>query len=405
MRDLLIIGSGHYVTGQTVLTGRETTDKDFGVILPSAFYLRSIGRINNITVCGTNGEKLARIKESTSWPQGMDSLDTSFDFFPSESSIDEYAYIKALNSAKRDCAVIIAVPDYLHTQVMLECSKRDLSFLIVKPAVSTLEDFYKISDSLASTTLAMVDYHKVYDEANLMIRADLQSGRLGRVQSVSSLMTQRRTMLDIYKGAIERDSNLNINHYLGSHYIHMTSFLTGASPIDVRSTQQFGYAKSQLELDVADVIETHIRWKDNSGHEFSSFHVAGWNDPKTTESMTFQELHLLCQEGHIFSDQRYRGYRRISTDRGIEAPNPYFFNLDPDLVGACNLSGKYGFKSIAMFLDMLDRGYNHWSKAFIPTFRESEKVTAILEAADISLRNDSRVVNIEEDNGRLTLKM
>lgn len=403
MRDLLIIGSGHYVTGHTNLDKNEATDKDFGIVLPSAFFLRSLGLINKITVCGTRGDKLAKIAHERLWPPEIKKLDTRFEYYPKDSVVDEKAYLQALDNCSDDCAVIIAVPDLIHAEIMIECAKREISFLIVKPAVSTLADFYKVRSHLKPSTLAMVDYHKIYDDANLILRADIEAGNLGPVQHISTLMTQRRSMLEVYQDALRKDARLNINHYLGSHYIHMTSFLLGATPLDVRATCQYGYAKEKLKLDTADTIQTHIRWLDRRGREFSSFHVAGWNDPKGTESMTFQQLHLVCQEGHIFSDQRYRGYRRISSGKGMEAPNPYFFNLEPSLLGNFDLRSKYGFKSILTFVELLEAGSSAWSHPALPTLDESENVTAILEAADISLDANSSVVEIKRRGSEYVL--
>jgi predicted dehydrogenase len=302
-------------------------------------------------------------------------------------------------------AAIIAVPDHLHVEVMLACAERHIPFLVVKPAVTRLNEFYAVLKNLPAGLLAMVDYHKVYDEANLLLLHELQQGQYGRLMHVSSLMTQRRDMIEIYRRWLMENPGTNINHYLGSHYIHMTGFLSGATPIDVRATQQHGFIRDTYEIEVADTIQTQVRWRMADGHVFSSYHIAGWTDPSQTESMTYQELHLLTENGHVFSDQRYRGTRKVLVEGGLQAPNPYFFNLTPNLLGEWNLVNKYGFQSVAHFLELAATGDVGREGVRLPTFADSENVTAVLEAADLSLANDSRVVRIESETGRLGLRM
>ena len=349
--NLILIGSGHYATGQTALSGETSTDKDFGVLLPSALYLRSKGWVDGIALCGRDGSKLQAVREKFSvWAQNT-SIDTSFDCYPAEDILDDSAYIQALDSIPRPCAVLIAVPDDLHVEIMLECAKRNIPFFIVKPAVTNLDDFYKVKSILPKDLLAIVDYHKVFDDANILLHDDINSGAYGKIQHISSLMSQRRDMIKIYERWLRQNPLININHYLGSHYIHMTGYLTGAVPIDVRATQQFGFIQNTYHIDVADTIQTQVHWRASDGSTFASYHISGWADPSETESMTFQQLHLLTERGHIFSDQRDRGTRKV-LEGGTQIVNPYFFNLSKNSQNQINIETKYGFRSLANFVHM-----------------------------------------------------
>jgi D-galacturonate reductase len=395
--NLVLIGSGHYSTGHTVLSGHTNTDKDFGVLLPSALYLKSLGKVGQISICGREGDKFDLIRKKINHWKVDPNIDVSFISYPSPGVTDAKSYIQALDDIPRPCGALIAVPDDLHVDVMLACAQRDIPFLVVKPAVTNLKDFYLVKSSLNSNFLALVDYHKVYDESNLLILDDIINNRYGKIQHISSLMSQRRDMIEIYIRWLKDNPKININHYLGSHYIHLTSFLTKATPIDVRSTQQFGYIQNHYKINVADTIQTQIRWRSESGYIFASHHIAGWADPSETESMTFQQMHLLTENGHIFSDQRYRGTRKVLLGTGLQAPNPYFFNLTKNLMGQWNLSTKYGFQSIETFVDLLSNGIDEIDNLNLPTFYESENVTAILAAADLSLKNNSAVISIQRN--------
>jgi len=125
--------------------------------------------------------------------------------------------------------------------------------------------------------------------------------------------------------------------------------------------------------------------------------------------MTRQELGLICEHGHVYSDQKYRGFRKILSDKGSLTPNPYYFDLTPDIFGDSNLHGKYGFLSVKYFLKMIldiDNSKKTLSDVdkFLPSITESGRVTAILEAADKSLACSSAVVSINKnDSGQYEL--
>lgn len=402
--NLVIIGCGHYATGQTVLSGNKATDKDFGVLLPSALYLRERGWVGRIALCGRDGNKFSPIREKVAYWEQDPGLDVSFDEYPALGQVDAKAYLRALDEMTRPCAALIAVPDELHVEVMEACAKRGIPFLIVKPAVTRLDDFYRIQSQLdGKDILGMVDYHKVYDEANLLILDDLKQGVYGRVHHIASLMSQRRDMIEIYQRWLRKNPECNINHYLGSHYIHMTGFLTGAVPLDVRATAQYGFIQKQYGIGVADTIQTQIRWRAPEGYVFSSYHISGWADPSQTESMTFQEMHLMTENGQVFSDQRFRGTRKVLAQSGLQAPNPYFFNFVGSLTGGWNLETKYGYQSVKNFVELALTGPQERNHLLLPTFAESEHVTAILEAADLSLKKESAVIAIERTGSRLVL--
>ena len=410
--NVLIIGAGHYATGTTSLTGLKSTDKDLGVLLPSVLALKQEGLVGKVGLVATDGTKIAKVRRD--WSARGEQFFPSVDFecYPAEGVINTEAYLDALKSMPRPCAALIAVPDHMHKTIMLACIDEGVHFLVVKPAVTNLRDLYEVLDVLGhKQVFGMVDYHKVFDEANILLRAEYQQGCYGKFQHVTSLMTQRRDMLDIYSHQLSSNSTTNINHYLGSHYIHMVGFITGAKILDVRATAQFGVAEKMLKrTGIADLVETQIRWQDKSGSVFTSYHISGWSDPSETESMTFQELHLICEKGHVDSDQRYRGFRKVISGEGYSALNPYFFNLAKDSLGRLGLYNKYGFVSVQTFLESCI-GFIQGIVTLpelderLPTLKESVSVTAALEAADLSLSNDSRVVVVRSDGDRYSFEV
>ncbi|MHB1222175.1 MAG: Gfo/Idh/MocA family protein [Gammaproteobacteria bacterium] len=409
---VLIIGAGHYSTGTTSLTGHKSTDKDLGVLLPSVLALQQEGLVGKVGLVATDGTRIAKVRRDWISRGGQHFPHADFESFPAEGVVDTEAYVDALKSMPRPCAALIAVPDHLHKSIMMACINEGIHFLVVKPAVTNLRDLYDVLDAIGQKRVfGMVDYHKVFDEANILLKTEYQQGCYGKIQHATTLMTQRRDMLDIYSRQLASNDATNINHYLGSHYIHMVGFITGAKVLDVRATAQFGVAEKILKRDgIADLIETQIRWQDKNGSMFTSYHVSGWSDPSETESMTYQELHLICEKGHVDSDQRYRGFRKVISGDGYSALNPYFFNLTKDPLGRIGLNTKYGFISIRTFLEScvgVIQGIVTLPELdeMLPTLKESASVTAVLEAADLSLANGSRVVVVRYEGDRYSLEM
>lgn len=394
--EVIVLGSGHYVTGFTSRGPSLVTDKDWGVILPSLFYLRSIGEVDKITLVGQSTEKLAAVARRFGEVPLFPFVDKTFCAVAGSSGL--VAISDALDAANSSTVVIIALPDHLHKMAMLECISRSLPFLVVKPAVTRLEDFYEVANRLPNDLVAMVDYHKVYDQANLVIRDALSRGTIGDVQFVSSVMSQRKSMLEVYSRWLNSEPGPNVNHYLGSHYIHLTSKLVGALPVQVRATQQFGQAAQTFNRPIADRIQTHVLWRRDDGVEASSFHVSGWTDSTMSPSMTRQEIEIFGSSGSIRSDQANRGIVVSSDGEPPQSPNPYFFGLQNSSAGNWDPAGLYGYQSVAKFFDALREGNESPERDWVPHFRDSEIVTAVLEASDWSLQRGSTAILIERDS-------
>ena len=397
--NVLIIGNGHYSTGTTVLEGKKSTDKDFGVVLPSMLELKRQGFINKIYLAARNGSKFKSLKNKLNILHERFEWSKDIRLFPQDDIVKDDAYIEALESLPHPGAVIIATPDHLHKEMILNSIKYKHHFLVVKPAVTKLLDLEDIVKKLENTNiLGLVDYHKVYDDANLIIKEDYENNKYGKVQHVFTRITQRRDMLQIFSNWIGRENN--VNHYLGSHYIHLVGFITGAIPIDVRATCQFGVAKEEHGIDTPDLVETQIRWKCKDGAKFTSYHIAGWSDPSETTAMTFQEIHIIGTKGQVDSDQRYRGFEDTIVNSGNKVINPYFFYLNKGLDGLSDLDSKYGFKSIKTFIKSaikVENGVNANSfEGTLPTIRESKKVTAVIEAADRSMKENGKIINLDK---------
>lgn len=394
--DILVIGTGHYVTGFKENKDFES-DKDCGVILPSLFYLKNQGLVNDITLVSGNGKKqtelLSHIKK---WSNQIFSREFKFSIYPEIGEIDYSSYLKLLDRFDFDAA-FVCTPDETHFEILVSLAKKNIPTFVLKPCTLNLNELYQLQD--LSKNMVFVDYHKIYDEANIKIFNSLQRKKIGNLHHVYSQQTQKKIMIDQYMNRLMKQPKTFINYYLGSHYIHLTSFLTGAKPVSVRTTGQYGIAKERSNNSVCDLTQTQIEWRleDSS---FSSYHIAGWCDPNQGPSMTYQSIELIGSNGRISSDQRYRGYSENIESLGISEPNPYFFSLDLDYSNAFDPTTNYGFKSIFTFLKKI-KDISPFDK--IPDLVDSENVTAILEAGELSFTNNSNIVYINRNKNRYFL--
>jgi predicted dehydrogenase len=391
--NILVFGSGHYVSGQTVLISNTKTDKDLGVILPSLMNLRSNKKVAKIALYSRSKEKISLIKAAYKDSPMLSKYDHSFMHIPADSeNISESRNLKEAIKITKYTAAIIALPDHLHVDALKFCIENSIPSLILKPAVTSLDDFYELQDIMPKDYLCLVDYHKVYDDANIIIESAIRNNEVGQVLAFSSYMSQKIAMVEVYKDVIQKQK-LNINHYLGCHYIHLAGFFTSARPIKVRSTGQYGKIREKFKIDVMDTIQTAVTWKDDDGHIFDSFHHAGWNDSNQSPAMSYQEFRINTSEGVIFSNQRDRGLEFVMGESSPTTPNPYFFNPIDSFYGDMNLTGNYGYLSIKKFIDLVEIPSQE-KILKLPTFAESERITAIICAADLSLANDSSVIDI-----------
>ena len=396
---VIIIGSGHYVTGQNVLLGKQATDKDIGVILPVVVQLYNVGIVSEIEVVGRNGTKIDRTIRA--WKDRFGDSNININTYPPLNVVDECAYNKTISKSKADTVALIAVPDRMHKEVIMSCIKSNINFFVVKPAVIRLNeylDLVKYADQ--NNVLGYVDYHKIFDDQNIMLKNDIDKGLYGSIQHIYSIQTQKRSMLTIYSDEIRGNKSFNVNHYLGSHYIHLTAYLTLGTPISVRAVGQKGVCSKLYNNDCYDLIQTQVEWISSKGEKYISYHVAGWNDPNESPTMSRQKYQLIGTNGSVDANQDYRGLSKNIEGEGYSTPNPHYFNIQesPDIEG--NFVSQYGARSIETFIKLMKEclsGNKNTENIInrLPTLSESLHVTKILDAADCSLRDKSSIIIID----------
>ena len=136
-----------------------------------------------------------------------------------------------------------------------------------------------------------------------------------------------------------------------------------------------------------------VEWKTDSGHTFNQTLLVNWIDPETSSAMSDQKIKFVGTQGRFEGDQKERGVRILLDGHQLEEPNPDFCRAYQTEEGYLAWEG-YGVDSITGFLqDVSDIIAGKWApqemEGHRPTFSESFFSTAVIEAAQASLENNS----------------
>lgn len=386
--NVLVVGAGMYVGGRGTST--------YGTILPALNELYRAGLISTICVAATSKKSVQKLERKVVSLRKITGTGIEIVGFPQKGK-NIAAYKGALSFCKPDCA-IIAVPDHLHYRVASYLIETGVHTLVVKPLTCTVKETKKLINLVErKNTYGAVEFHKRYDEANLKLKDIMMNGKLGDILYINVEYSQKRVIpIKIFKKWVK---NTNVFQYLGAHYVDIIYFVTGGKPLRVLATGQKKFLKQQ-GVSNYDSIQAIIEWRDSRKSKFISNILTNWIDPNTTSAMSDQKIKVVGTMGRYESDQKNRGIQVVTEKEGIEDINPYFTQDYPFLRNKTKVFKGYGIKSIKQFCrDVLSikHGLNTPSdfKECRPTFKDSLFSTAVVEAVNLSLRNNSSWINVK----------
>ena len=388
---VLVIGAGMYVGGR----GAGGTD---GTVLPALMQAQTRGTIGEILVAATSWESIDTLQSKLKELNARMGMQVQVKGYPEGSQRDPLAYRQALEELPRPGCAIVVVPDHLHASITGDVIRAGVHPLVVKPLTPTVKEAHELIE-LAEThnVYGAVEFHKRFDETNLLLRQALADGRLGDVRYVSVEYSQRRMMKEVFGGWLQET---NIFQYLGVHYADLIYFVTGARPVRALATGQPDDPASDARPG-SDAIQVLVEWEDPSTMQrFVSTIVTNWIDPDATSAMSDQKITVVGTRGRYQIDQKHRGAQLVTEQRGVEDVNPYFSQIYVGADGALGVHG-YGPRSIAQFLDdvrdLVDgRRRRQDLIAKRPSFQQALASTAVIEAVNRSLSQSSEWVAIEK---------
>src|SRR6185436_2248416 len=127
--SVLMVGTGEYTTGY-VHNGASGSDKSAGVVALSLFDMRRRGKVSQLMMAGTNGNKFPGIRRHLHNAIGRvyKNLDVSFRSFPDDDvPRDPKAYAAAMDELSPGDIVTVFTPDDTHFSIAMDAVERGLN--------------------------------------------------------------------------------------------------------------------------------------------------------------------------------------------------------------------------------------------------------------------------------------
>ena len=292
-------------------------------------------------------------------------------------------------------AAIVSVPDHLHFEFVRRALTSGCNTLVVKPFVESVGDARKLIALSRELNLhGAVEFHKRWDQSNLVARDLIRQNKLGKILSININYSQKREVpLHNFKSWAGKTTILQ---YLGSHYIDLTYFLTGATPVRAMAIG----AKKLLKaagIDTYDEITSLVEWEHPAHGQFVLNLRTGWVDSDQSPAMSNQHLCISGTNGELELDQRDRGVRMNIHGSAMELVNPYF-SRSYQIEGRETFRG-YGITSVVTFLEdcaRISRGEitPTFLEGIRPTFQSSLTSVLVIETLLDSLSKEGQWVSV-----------
>ncbi len=206
------------------------------LLLPSIYHLQRTGFVGEINVCALNNPPLKALKENADIKEAFPEQD--FTAYPSlEEKPDKNfpdLYKEVLTKMKPRQAVVVAMPDQLHYQVVLEALNANQHVLAVKPLVLNYDQAEKIKDLAFEKGLFVgVEYHKRFDRRSLEARKRYKDGEFGEFKMGEAKLIEPYLYRDSnFQNWFTTDKTDPFT-YIGCHYVDLVYFITGLKPVEL----------------------------------------------------------------------------------------------------------------------------------------------------------------------------
>lgn len=381
---ILVLGAGMYVTGRH--------GSGSGTILSALCELSRSGLVSEVCTVSKSRESGVWVKEAADRINAL--LQTSLPV--THRAIGNGGPDAVESFADGYDAAIISLPDHLHHSYGIPLLRRGIATLIVKPLTPSLAEAKElVAAQEAGGAYAAVEFHKRWDETNLLAKKFFEAGELG--QLLYSVVGYSQRISIPSQTFSSWASTTNIFQYLGVHYVDLFYFLTKFAPVRISAIGTDGILKAN-NIDTWDSVHATIVWRGASQKECIQHISCNWIDPDKTTALSDQKYQLIGTNGRLDIDQKNRGMELVTTEKGVQAINPYFSEYLPSPDGEIHFQG-YGFSSIKQFItDARAINSGAISVADIegkrPTLKESLISTAVIDSANKSLKEKGEWVTI-----------
>jgi predicted dehydrogenase len=396
----------------------------YDLLLPSAYHLQRTGIVNKITICALDSSPLKALKNSKEIREAFPGQD--FEAFPPvdepESKKYPELYKEVLRSMKPRQMAIVAMPDQLHYEVVLEALNNNQHVLCVKPLVLKYKQAAEIEKLAYEKGLFVgVEYHKRFDRRSLMARRSCELGHFGEfVMGEAKLIEPYYYRSSNFQNWFTCDKT-DPFVYIGCHYVDLVYFITGLKPVEVSVSGVKGRFPNGNEAYMW--AHGRVRFENNALLSV----IDGLGYPDQAAGSNDQSLQMFFEgdgkTGMIKHNDQFRGVEHSYLD-GIGCGGSHFNYVSPDFYKLVPWEGKgykpigYGFESVAASVHSaleIEESVNGLSssdslnmrrkkikeideKGLIATPANSYINELVVEAARMSILSDGLPVSIEYGN-------
>jgi predicted dehydrogenase len=206
------------------------------LILPSIYHLQRTGMVGTIDICARHTTPLQALIDNEEISQA----------FPGQSfvphpALDELSttrqpdlYRSVISAMDPRQAVIVAVPDDLHYDVVKHALHCDQHVLCVKPFVMTYREAEELEQiALEKGLFIGIEYHKRFDRRSLLARRHHEQGDFGAFVMGEAKMIEpyfyRSSNFQNWFTCDKTDPFV----YVGCHYVDLVQFITGLKPVAI----------------------------------------------------------------------------------------------------------------------------------------------------------------------------
>jgi predicted dehydrogenase len=297
--------------------------------------------------------------------------------------------------------VLVATPDHLHTQPILDALDAGCDVIAEKPLCLTLADADQIIARARQTQrIVAVDMHKRFDPfvREMMQNARQRYGTINRVRAV--LEEPLAVSSEIFAWAQQS----NPFAYVGCHWLDVVHHYLQVQPVAVFATGQKNLLKHWDQhhreiaarrgvapetfkrhdpIDTWDSIDVAVTYQDGMRGDYNNH----WINPAEFEGAVNQEIEVYGIYGRGLVDQQDRGYRETIIGDGSRTRNPSFGGRIQHRGGYQEIFG-YGKASIVSgMLAIIRRRWRNESveelQETYPSAASQREVVQVIEAAGI----------------------
>ena len=389
------------------------------LILPSIYHLQRTAVVGEIKICALNSPPLKALREHEEIREAFPGQD--FEAFPKLSEPEDKLYPdlyrEVFAEMKPRQAVVVAIPDQLHYQVVKEALERDQHVLCVKPLVLTYTHAEELRDIAFERGLFVgVEYHKRFDRRSLLARRRYRKGEFGRFVMGEAKMIEpyfyRSSNFQNWFTCDKTDPFV----YVGCHYVDLVYFITGLKPTEVSVAGIKGTFPNGNE----GYMWANGRVRYENGALLSVIDGLGY--PDDGGGSNEQCLTMFCEgegkSGMIKHNDQFRGVTHSYLE---DVGGSHFNYINPDFFRFVPWEGKgykpvgYGFDSISATINTIHRIENEVSglsedkarnrrqsiirevdeRGIIATPSNSSVNELVVEAARASILKDGEAVHID----------